>query len=215
MTPLQITARLAGAISLPRGSIALDALLASQVALRGQLPPPRSAEDCAPLEIPIAREPGGRFHLASFSVGEFDQAELRYVSKRAPAEQYQTIGAGKIRRVLLSAGANKSYRIPMPVSHARGDVLRWWCLGDADGIRDLLSTVVGLGKRRAVGYGRVLAWTVEPVESWGEGFPVVLHGCALRPLPQDWPGLELPKLRHAVLSYPYWAQSREEMLACP
>jgi hypothetical protein len=214
--PLEIRADLAGPIALPNGPLALDSLLAYQIALREQLPPPRHAGDCQPIEIPIAREPCGRFHLCSFSVGEYDARVLRYVNRRAPLDQYQTIGGAKIRRVQITAGANKSYRIPMETSHAVGDVLTWYCVGDTEPIRGLLATALYLGKRRAVGLGRVLRWTVSECEPWGDGFPVVApDGKPLRTLPLDWPGLVEPDAGYRTLSFPYWAHEREELCACP
>lgn len=215
MTHLVVIARLGGAISLPRGGLALDALLAAQVALREQLPPPRDASDCVPIEIPIAREPDGRFHLCSFSAAEYDAHALRYVNRRAPIEQYQTIGETKIRRVQITTGANKSYRIPMETKNAADDALAWWCIGDAEKIRELLTTALYLGKKRSVGLGRVLRWDVEPCEPWA-GFPVVSpDGKPLRPLPADWPGLNVPRTEFRTLSFPYWDHSKEELCAVP
>lgn len=214
MTPLRVTARLGGRFATSRGGIALDALLASQVALREQLPPPRSLSDCQPIEIPIEREPGGRFHLCSFSVAEFDARELKYLHRRAPVAEYQTIGSPKIRRALISAGVNKSYRIPIETRHAADDTLTWWCLGEAGAIIELLTTVFYLGRRRAVGLGKVLQWQVEPCEIW-DGFPVVRDGKPLRALPPDWPGLDEPRLQRRTISYPYWAHELEEVCACP
>lgn len=214
MTPLVVRARLRGGITLPGGPIALDSLLASQVALRAGLPPPRHAGDCQPIEIPVEREPGGRFHLASFSVSSFEEHSLRYVNRRAPVEQYQTIGSEKIRRVQITSGANKSYRIPMETGHVNGDVLTWWCIGDMEPIRELLSTVLYLGKRRAVGLGRVVQWEIEDCEPW-DGFPVVRDGKALRTLPSDWPGLLAPRTAFRTLSFPYWDHSAEVLCAIP
>ena len=201
MTPLVIRAHLSGSIALPNGPLALDALLASQVALRLELPPPRHAGDCQPIEIPIEKEPRGRFHLCSFSVGNFEARYLRYVNRRAPVEQYQTIGEAKIRRVQITSGANKSYRIPLEAGHVESDVLTWWCVGDAGQIRELLSTVLYVGKKRAVGLGRVDRWEIEPCEPW-DGFPVLCDGRPLRPLPTNWPGLDAPRtaFRHVDIS---------------
>lgn len=214
MIPLVVTAELCGPISLPGGPLALDALLASQVALRLELPPPRHAEDCVPIEIPVEKEPGGRFYLASFSVAEYDASALRYINRRAPVEQYQTIGEAKIRRVQITSGANKSYRIPNEVKHATGDTLTWWCVGDAGAIRDLLSTVLYLGKKRSVGLGKVSRWKVEQCDPW-DGFPVVHEGRALRTLPLDWPGLVSPRSAFRTLLPPYWDHSREALCAVP
>lgn len=215
MIPLRITARIASAISLPGGPIALDSLLMSQVALRRQLPPPRTAADCEHIDIPIALEPEGRFYLCSFSSSRFEQHELRYVNRRAPVEQYQTVGERRIKRVQITSGQNKSYRIPLEVGHVEGDTLTWFAIGECDAVGALLASVSHLGRKRSVGLGRVVGWTVEPCEPWGEGFPVVRDGKPLRTLPADYPGLLDPPLAHRCLMPPYWDYTREEIAACP
>lgn len=215
MTPLCVTADLSGPIGWQWPPLALDALLASQVALGLGLPPPRDASDCQPIEIPVEREPGGRFHLCSFAELVVEGHELRYVNRRAPVEQYQTLGEARIRRVRINAGPDKSYRIPHDVLRLEADRIRWWCVGEAAEIERLLLGVTHLGKRRAVGLGRVLRWTVAPCYSWGAGFPVARDGKPLRSLPQDWPGLVAPHVAHVALTYPYWDHLREEPCAVP
>jgi hypothetical protein len=59
----------------------------------------------------------------------------------------------------------------------------------------------------------VAEWSVDACEPWGDGFPVVRDGRALRTLPADWPGLVDPVLRYRVLSPPYWEHTREEVCA--
>lgn len=215
MSPLRVVAHVPGQIALPHGPLALDALLASQVALREGLPPPRHAADCQPIAIPVQREPAGRFHLCSFSEHAFDAYDVRWVNRRAPVEQYQTIGESKIKRVQITGGKNKSYRLPLEVGLLADSRLVWWCVGDADAIRELLSTVLYLGKKRSVGLGRVERWEVAPCAAW-DGFPVLRDGLPLRPLPLDWPGLsaEAPRALK-TLDYPYWDHAREEVCACP
>lgn len=214
MTPLRVTARLLGPLSLPHGPLHLDGLLAWAEAQRRGLPPVGFAP-LVEIEIPVAREPRGRFHLCSSSIAAFDGHEMRYVNRRFPIEQAQVMGDAKLKRVHLGAGATKSYRIPHELAFAESDALTWFAVGDAEAIRALLGHVTHLGKRRAVGRGRVAAWTVEPCDGWGEGFPVVRGGRALRPLPPDWPGLADPVLARACLSYPFWDRTRDEACAVP
>lgn len=215
MTPLRITAHLRGQISLPIRGLALDALLAATVARRLNLDPPATARDCVPIEIPIQREPDGRFHLCSHSIGDYDEHDIHWINRRAPVEQYQAIGSAKIKRVQITAGQNKSYRIPLQVGMVEGDTLTWFVIGDREQVEDLLLDVTSLGKKRSVGLGRVWRWEVADYESWGDGFPVVRDGAALRPLPADYPGLSDPPLTRGVLTYPYWDHTREEIVACP
>jgi CRISPR type IV-associated protein Csf3 len=192
----------------------LDGLLAYAVALRDELPPALTAEECAPIAIPVQREPSGRFHLCSAGIFVQERAELRYTNRRAPIEQYQTIGDAKIRRCQITAGANKSYRIPRELAHLESDLVTWYCLGDREQIEVLLQHITHLGKKRSVGWGKILRWTVEECATW-EGFPVTRDGAALRTLPLDWPGLRDPSQSFETLTYPYWDRSKEEPCAIP
>lgn len=213
MTPIVVYADLVGGVSLPNGPVALDALLMSAVALRDQYPPPGFGP-LREIEIPIAKEPDGRFHLASFSLASgWDLHERRYVQRRFPVAEAQVLGNGKLRRINIAAGAQKSYRLPGELSHPQDDRLTWYCVGEPAEIMDLLLLVTHLGKRRAVGRGKVAGWIVAPCTRWGDGFPVVRDGRALRTLPADWPGLVDPMIGYKVLSPPYWEHAREQMCA--
>lgn len=215
MIPLEVTARLRGPIALPHGPLALDSLLAYWVAMRRGLPPLDHQDDPQPIEIPVQREPGGRFHLCSFSVSEPERQANHWVNRRFPIHEAQLMAGPKLRRIDIRVGAQKSYRLPLETQHLRDDMLRWWCIGDRDEIAELLQLVGYLGKRRGVGLGAVQRWTVEPCDPWGDGFPVVRDGCPLRPLPPDWPGLIGAHLGYRTLTYPYHQHVREELCAVP
>lgn len=215
MVPLRVRAHLRSQIAMPKGPIALDSLLMALVCERDGIEPPATPQLARrDIEIPVAREPGGRFHLASFAVYLPEKHENRYVNRRFPLDIAQDWGEKALRTVRINGGPCKTYRLPMEVMHVAGDVLVWFCVGDPEPIRTLLSCCTSLGKRRAVGLGRVRAWDVEPVEPW-EGFPCVYKGQALRNLPPDWPGLIAPRLSMRVLSPPYTDKLREEPLAGP
>lgn len=212
--PLRVTAFVDGGILIPDGTVALDGLLAAAVALREELEPPANAEDCTPIEIPIQREPGGRFHLASFSVSEAECFEVDWTNRRFPVSEAQVMGAPSVRRVNIAGGPGKSYRIPRERQHLVDGRLTWWCLGDAHRIRELLVLTPYVGKKRSAGAGRVREWRVEPCDAWGEGFPIVHDGLPMRPLPPDWPGLREDAERATrTLTYPYWANHRRELCA--
>lgn len=213
MEPLRILARLVGPISLRSGSLRLDSLLMAAVAIRDGLPP--ASIEMRPIEIPVALEPGGRFHLASFATPRFDRHEVRYINRRFPIAEAQALAEPKFRRIDISAGAQKSYRLPSEVAWAERDELEWYCVGDRRGVGDLLGLISYLGHKRSVGRGKVQRWTVEPVEPWGDGFPVVRDGKPLRALPPDWPGLQDPMIAYAVMTPPYWEHHREEPCAVP
>jgi CRISPR type IV-associated protein Csf3 len=214
---LRITARLGGPICLPGGSLHLDALLCYAVVQeRG----PDRALDVSMLddiEIPVEREPDGRFHLCSTSLFEVEAADLQYTNRRPPVEQYQTLGVSnpKLRRVQINLGANKAYRIPRHVEHLVDDRIEWFAVGNGSAIRALLEGITHLGKRRGVGLGKVLEWAVDPYESWGEGFPVVRDGKPLRPLPTDWDGAEDSRAGFGCITYPYYDHAKEDLCLLP
>lgn len=211
--PLRITALLGSGTALPYGPLALDALLAWAVAAREGFMAP--VDGYREIEIPVAREPGGRFHLASFSCGEVVAHEASWVNRRFPVPEAQALAEPGFRRIQINAGAQKSYRIPLELQHFRDQRLTWFALGDGDRIADLLSLVTHIGKRRGVGHGWVREWRVEPCEPW-PGFPVLRDGQPMRPLPLDWPGLaEDAERRYCRATYPYWRRVDEVACAVP
>lgn len=216
--PLHVVARLTEGIVL-RHPLMLDALLAWAVANREQVLPPLPGEPSPIVEIPVMREPQGRFHLCSQGFAVAECYELRYKNRRAPLQQMARLGTRKITRVRINVGENKSYRVPYELQFLSGDRIEWWCFGDRARIVELLRAVHYLGKYRGSGKGRLdihgQPWTVEPCEPW-DGFPVLRDGLPLRQLPLDWPGLrdDAPRA-FRVLGYPYWDHTAEEELACP
>lgn len=215
--PLRITAEIEGRIALPSGPMAIDALLAAMVARRLGLPPLMRPAEALPIEIPVERAPGGAFHLASFSIGAFERFGVKWVNRRFPIAEAQTLGSAKIRRITITAGPCKSYRIPLPAGHLADDALTWWAVGDRAAIADLLSICRYLGKRRAVGLGRVVRWAVEPCEPWGTGFPLVQpDGTPARTLPDGWPGVrEGAERAYRTITYPYVDKTQEVLCYAP
>lgn len=213
--PLHITATLAGPIGLPYQPIALDGLLGAALCLRDGIDPAATAAECAILPIPLAVEMNGRYYLASAAVGIVERRGLGYTHRRFPIEQAQLRGHG-IRSLSITAGPAKSYRIPREESHVIDDRLEWWAVGDDDAVRELLGWITHLGRKRAVGLGRVQRWTVEPCEPWGDGFPTVRDGVPLRTLPADHPLVDTDWPREwGVLAPPYWLAERGEPCVRP
>jgi len=205
MTPIVVRATVANAVALPGHAVALDALLMAAVATRDDLPP-LGFRDKQEIAIPLAKD--REIYLASLGLFEREAYERRFLTKRFPIAEAQAFGDPKLKRVNMSAGLCKNYRIPTETIHLRDDTMTWFAIGDLDGVRDLLSWVHYLGKKRSVGLGRVQQWVVEECEPW-DGFPVLRNGRPLRPLPLDWPGLKEYRIEHRVLSPPYWERWRE------
>lgn len=209
--PLEVVARLSGPVAIPQHSLALDALLAWAVCQRDAIPPAYTADEVVDIEVPLEREPGGRFHLASIAEYRVERREKRWMNRRPVVEQAQERGNRSRKRMQISAGPDKGYRVPYEVLYLVEDEMRWWCRGDAEEIRSLLRIVTHLGKKRSVGLGAVSSWSVERCEEWGVGFPVVRDGFPLRNLPMDWPGIvDAAYTGVEPLTYPYWLRERSE-----
>lgn len=216
MIPLRVTARIDGPLHLGAGYIHLDALLAERVWMLSGDPPAATPEEIVRYEVPLQYEPERRFHLASASIGGYERMERRHVVRRFPIAQAQALGG--MDRIATGSGPHRDYRFPLETGHVRADALAWYAIGDEAEVRKLLGWVTHLGRRRAVGLGRVAQWRVEPCEPW-EGFPVLgPDGAALRNLPLDWPGLGAHARRYGRITYPYHhlgGPEREVAAPCP
>jgi len=156
---------------------------------------------------PIARDTRG-FYLASVShlenyarfptkiYGKFDRFHADYMKTRR--KKIDTL-----RGPFKSAAVQFAALPPQTV--------RFWCVGDAKALRELLRGLSFLGKKGAMGYGAVAGVEVEPApEDWS----VVKDGLLTRPIP-------LRFLRRAELVMavpwqpPYWAKHTIEPCGCP
>lgn len=214
MSPLRVVAELSEPVSFSFGTVALDALLASQVARRDGRPPMRRGEpsDYTPVP-PIAPHPSG-YYLASWALpGRLAWSMATHIHKPAPADWYLRLCTGKVRRIDIGTGPDKAYRLPR--HRQRFTDLTWWCIGDAEAIRLLLLGVTRVGSHRRDGIGKVRSWTVEPCDTW-DGFPVMRDGIPLRSLPLDTSGLSTSaRSGYAALRFPYWEPLNQEMVAIP
>lgn len=203
--PLRVVAHLSGpVVSVPM----LDSMLAALVALIERLPAVIVGEPYAEVDIPIQREPGGRFHLCSAPIYREERYETRHRNRRFPILEAQMLAGPSLKRVNVQNGPTKSFRIPYQQAHLLDDRVLWYALGDRARFEEMLGLIDYLGKQRGVGKGRVVRWQVERVEEPWPGFPVVLDGTPLRPLPLDWPGVTRATRRLTPLSYPYHDQTR-------
>lgn len=205
--PLRVVAHLEGPIvSLPM----LDSLLAKAIADLEGLPPVMVGDAYADIDIPVMRSPCGRYHLASAPIGRAECYEMRHRNRRFPMAEAQRFAAPEVRRINVQNGATKSFRVPYQQMHLQGDLVLWYATGDAERVRALLGLVSHLGRQRGVGKGRVARWTVERVSEPWPGFPVVLDGAPLRPLPLDHPGVTVATRKLATLTYPYSDTTRRQ-----
>lgn len=214
MTPLRIVATMRDPVTFTFGSVALDALLASQVARRDVLPGHRRG---CPTEVhpipPIATDPRG-FYLASWALpGELLWSQSTHVHRPPPVDWYIRLCTDEVKRIDIGTGSDKAYRIPRNRQMFRD--LTWVCIGDDEQIKILLRGVTRLGSYRRDGIGRVRRWTVDLCEPWS-GFPVLRDGLPLRSLPLDYPGLATGhRTGMASIRPPYWEPTYQQLLAIP
>lgn len=214
MRPLHVLATVPGPVSIPHHPIALDALLMAAAAMRDGLPPVDWQDEPTEIAIPVECVRG--IYQATTARYQVEAADRAWVNRRFPIEEAQAMADPKFKRVLLSTGPTKSYRLPLEVVYLKDSVIEWWCTGDLEGVRDLLALVMCLGKKRSVGKGEIAEWRVEECEPWGDGFPVLRAGEPMRPLPLDWPGMNADAERgYRVLRAPYFQRWREEECAVP
>lgn len=213
MKPLQVTAIMRRELEWER-PVALDGLLARVEADRRGLHRPRTLDEVVPIDIPVQRSPCGRFHLASMAHAEgLLYTREQYIHKRAPHEWYAFLCGDKVKRVNIAQEPDKSWRICK--AGYRYDRVSWWCVGDADAIREMLRRVTRIGARRRHGIGLVREWHVARCSTW-EGFPILRDGLPLRNLPTDYPGLAPGHaVRRGRLTFPYHLSEGVELLACP
>ena len=208
---LHVRSHLRGAVALPGGPPALDSLLAAAVAIRDGYPPVTVERRVPPVPLEWC-EVG--YHLSSHGFYLIELVENRWKNRRFPLYEAQLMGSLKLRRINQAAGAQKSYRLPMETVHLVEDRVDWLCVGERHGIEELLGLIGYLGKRHAVGLGRVLRWEVLPYQPWPETaetvFPVLLEGIPLRPLPASDHRVRSGEQSYRTLSYPYFEHHREE-----
>lgn len=218
MTPVIVTAALESAAINP--DVALDGLLAASIAQRLDLPPIGAQDERGRAEAQallikhvagvVALSPCQRFFLVSDAQIERVQNEKRWLNRRFSASRAVELGGAKVRRVELTTGLSKSYRIPLATVHA--SKVQWFALADANALRETLEAVTHLGKKRSVGCGRVTSWTVQECKAW-DGFPVLRDGAPLRSLPLDHAGLKQFAVEQKCLMFPYWEYRNEQPCA--
>lgn len=182
MQTIVVTAHLSYAgVFWPYGGPTLDGLLAAAHARKTNMDPTKME----PIELPmLARHESDRFYLASGPVYQRAETELQYTNRKFPIPEAQMFAEPKFKRINVSAGAQKSYRLPREIIYPKDGVVYWFAVGEIEGVRSLLAWVEYLGKRRAVGLGRVERWEVSGAIAW-DGFPLLCDGIPLRPLPFD------------------------------
>jgi CRISPR type IV-associated protein Csf3 len=179
MMPLRVSCRLAaGTVVSFDGLFPLDSILAAEWVRRNH--PDKYYNDGAKGGIitpalPLAQTEvnGERIWAASLAQYQLKGEYTHYWHKRLD-EHIATEHLDKLRKINTSSAEYKAYR--MPVNVMLIPRMTWFCVGDPNGVRELLKGIRSLGKKRSQGFGMVAlgpdglpAWEVE---EWPEDWSV-------------------------------------------
>lgn len=148
---------------------------------------------------------GEWFYACSWAVFDVLGERINYRHRRfdlTHAERYADLSNRRSGKVITAGGPFKTRRIPQVVFCV--EKIAWFCVGDRDGIADLLDLVEYIGGHRGAGYGRVGKWTVDPwPEDWSIYGP---EGNLMRAIPSP-EGDMISSIRP-----PYWAPPKVKCL---
>lgn len=180
MQPLQVTAHLeAGLAHAGPWGIALDGLLASQLhatdyACAGYRVLDAASPDL--IELPLARcgDSLPDWHWAatcSWPVdGHGQPPQVTWWMSRADQNDLVEVAASAPAAISELKGRYRRHRMPLLVTAC--SAVTWRAVGEPDRIRELLTPVAAIGKKRATGHGRVIEWVIETapdVDAWSAG----------------------------------------------
>lgn len=146
----------------------------------------------------------------SFGIFKPVAMDAYYVTRKFPAERSEFLDES-VKRVAISEGRFKGYRIPLPRLYT--PTVEWIALGDGDKILDLLSNeIFFIGKKHNRGCGEVARWSVEESDL----HPIVNNGRALRSVPLEWAQLNpcIGRIQESKLLPPYNPKSDTPALLC-
>jgi CRISPR type IV-associated protein Csf3 len=120
--------------------------------------------------------------------------------------------SGKRGVVHTSRGTYKGYRTP--IFYRSALYVEWYCVGEAERIRYLLSTVSHIGKKTVQGWGRVIRWDIDEIS---EDWSVWKDGRLMRGIPRyHWPReLGNPQTGWYGIRPSYWDRRNQMELVIP
>jgi len=224
MNPLRIRATLAS--DLAGDPPALDALL--EVLAAPTDPDGRPghevdrnfpAPEIGVVTIPIGRRSLGPWEVAACTspifVGRDDRAE--YINKPTSQLDPDLLGEDHRQPFATNRGWTKSYRLPLRVR--RVAQVAWFAFGDRQACLDLLGQCRAIGKKIAVGYGKVARWEVEAAPEDLSWFAPTRRGPVLMTTLPDgtWLPPDLIGFRRdfGACCPPYWHPDRYTEIVVP
>lgn len=181
------------------------------------LPPPPQGE----IPIPIKRQWLGPWLVGRCSdpiLGPVASDGHDHVCKRVEAGNAGLLEPSARIKMPVANSWTKSYRFPLRVRVV--DRIVWFAEGDRRSVRKTLKQCRWLGKKTAIGYGRVAEWIVEEVEEdmcWfaatNDG-PLLMRNLPVGPWLPD--GLVGARPDFIACSTPYWHPERftEAVVPC-
>lgn len=139
-----------------------------------RLPVPLQALWTSPEDLPL--------YAATVLAPALDQeviADVAYIHKRAQSGNFTAVKGG-VMGISTTNGRWMDRRIPFPTELTSAHTWEARCVGNRDEVARLLERVTFCGKRRAIGFGEVKAWHLDPIDS----FPLEEDGCLTRILPE-------------------------------
>lgn len=176
--PLRVTAHLRGGVSYdPPFGLDLAGILAARTRVeeradaeaRGTLMsaplPDSTGEEPDDYTLPLAQcDLGTDWHWAATCVHLYPEGvdmEMRVLNRGTDAAYGAAAAKLPLPSITPSRGPYRDARIPTPVIPAASAV--WWAVGDPERVRQLVEPIASIGRRRNVGEGVVLRWSVETV----------------------------------------------------
>lgn len=163
MVGLHVRAEMGAGYVSTVGALNLDGVMAAGLVNSPMVGATMGGRDgfCVPLPLQLAwvSDRGWPMWAATEFVAASAQTGQAYLHKRHPTDRAPL---GARQAVNTSAGQFKDVRLPLQVRVT--EALDAWCIGAADDVRAILSSVTHIGRKGAIGYGRVLRWKVEPAD---------------------------------------------------
>lgn len=114
-------------------------------------------------ELPLAKDITGRWKTSLGFYRQYKQF-VEYWHKRindTDAALYVDF-KGKRGKIDARAGYYKAYRMPQLIRLISD--IEFYCVGDPEGIKNLLKYVTNIGKKSSQGYGYIKEWVIEEID---------------------------------------------------
>jgi len=161
--------------------------------------------------VPLAvwghgKEHGLWVYCSSWAIYDEWARGVTYFNHRFDAELAERVIAppSKSKKIQTGKGEFKSEHIPF--RYRVMEKITWYVRGDGDALEEILVAVRSVGKKRLRGYGDVVRWSVEPVDS--DDSVISSTGMVMRPIPVELLDLQSVQgeFQYAFTTYrpPYW-----------